>query len=303
MKNTIAQVPLFPELGDRPYLFQITGNRGGVRAYQLPGSSEPYWSVTGVLGNTVAKPALQGWYNKQGREAVTEVLSPTIGKLLTSKILDDSIEQAKKRPYKTSRESADIGTRAHDLFHRHIVNARQRRTAPGGYRIQATQFATDLHIVYESFLEFEKSHISKWLASEFAVYSSFFGYAGSVDALAMDNEGRYMVIDFKTGSRLYPENALHVAAYANALSIPLAEATNDNLEWDTWDMLKPYVVRLGKAFVEVEAKQVTNPQLALDGFLHALGLWISLGYPGIGKKAKTELEEHFSLSDIFPSVW
>ena len=303
MKKTIAQVPLFPKLGDRPYLFQITGNRGGVRAYQLPGSSEPYWSVTGVLGNTVAKPALQGWYNKQGREAVTEVLSPTIGKLLTSKILDDSIEQAKKRPYKTSRESADVGTRAHDLFHRHIVNARQRRTAPGGYRIQATQFATDLHIVYESFLEFEKSHISKWLASEFAVYSSFFGYAGSVDALAMDNEGRYMVIDFKTGSRLYPENALQVAAYANALSIPLAEATNDNLEWDTWDMLKPYVVRLGKAFVEVEAKQVTNPQLALDGFLHALGLWISLGYPGIGKKAKTELEEHFSLSDIFPSVW
>ena len=112
-----------------------------------------------------------------------------------------------------------------------------------------------------------------------------------------------MVIDFKTGSRLYPENALQVAAYANALSIPLAEATNDNLEWDTWDMLKPYLVRLDKTVVKVEARQVTNQQLALDGFLHALGLWISLGYPGIGKKAKEEIEEHFSISDTFPSVW
>ena len=54
---------------------------------------------------------------------------------------------------------------------------------------------------------------------------------------------------------------------------------------------------------EFEAKQVTNPQMALDGFLHAMEMWYSLGLPGLTDKAKEELAEHFELPDKLPSVW
>ena len=299
MPNKIVKVDLYPIIEqERPYLFQITGPRGGMRAYQKPGSDDPLWSVTTVLGMTVAKPALYRWYNTQGREAVAEHLSPVVGKKLTRKHLNTAIEEARMRPSKTSGQAADLGTRAHDLLSEYISS-----------RIEETDVAVtvpeDLQIVWDSFHKWEEeTNIARYLKTEFAVYSESFKYAGSVDALALTKDGRWMVLDWKTSKDLYPENAMQVAAYANALSFPLlVRSEGDPDQWDTWEMIEPWVIRLGKEEAGFEAKQVTNPQLALDGFLNAMTMWYALGLPGITDKAKEELEEHFKLPEGLPSVW
>ena len=269
-----------------------------MRAYQKPGDPLPLWSVTTVLSNTVAKPALMQWYNRQGREAMAEKLLPHIGKPLTEETLEGALKEAGQRPKRTTEQAADVGARAHDWLAGYINS-----------RIEGHMFHAppdDLSNVAESFHEWEKeAEIEQWLKTEFAVYSEGFRYAGSVDALAYDTSGRFLVLDWKTGNGLYPEMALQVAAYANALSFPLRVRVNGNLDypWSTWDNIQPWVIRLGKDKPEFEAKRVDNPQLALDGFLNAMQLWYALNLPGLTPAAKKEIEGHFQLPDALPSVW
>ena len=299
MPNKITQVDLYPIIEqERPYLFQITGPRGGMRAYQKPGSDMPLWSVTSVLSNTVAKPNLYGWHNRMGREAIAEFLEPVIGQTLTKQHLGTAIEEAKMRPSRTSGQAADLGNRAHDLLSEYITS-----------RIEKTDIAVevpeDLQTVWDSFQQWEEdAGIDQYYKTEFAVYSESFKYAGSVDALARNREGRWMVIDWKTSKDLYPEHAMQVAAYANALSFPImVRSEADPTTWSTWDMIEPWVIRLGKTNAECDPRRVTNPQHALDGVLNAMQMWYALGLPTITSKAKEELEEHFQMPEGLPTVW
>ena len=306
MPNKITQVDLYPIIEEeRPYLFQITGPRGGMRAYQKPGSNTPLWSVTSVLGNTVAKPNLYGWHNKMGREAIAQFLQARVGHTLTQDNLDVALEEAKLRPDKTSGAAASLGNRAHDLLSDYI-NAKIEKSD------MAVEVPEDLQNVWDSFLQWEEdAGIDQWYKTEFAVYSEVFGYAGSVDALARNRDGKWMVIDWKTSKALFPENAMQAAAYANALSFPIMVRTEaDSTTWNTWDMIEPWVIRLGQkdekgviSEVGCDPRRVTNPQLALDGFLNAMKMWYALGMPTMNAKAKTELEEHFEMPEGLPSVW
>ena len=97
--NKVTEVEIFPVIDEnRTHLLQITGPRGGLRAYQKPGSNDPLWSVTTIIDRAVAKPALLHWYNKQGREAVAEKLTPSIGKELTAEMLEQALKAAADRP-------------------------------------------------------------------------------------------------------------------------------------------------------------------------------------------------------------
>ena len=300
MANKVVNVEVFPVIDEgRTYLHQITGPRGGLRAYQKPGSNDPLWSVTTIIDRTVAKPALMNWYNKQGRAAVAEKLTPHIGEKLTEEMLRQALAEAAKRPEKTKDEAANLGTRAHDLISTYITS----RIEDSGISVIVPP---DLQAVWDSFHEWEETAgIDRYIKTEFAVYSEVWKYAGSVDALAWSREGKYLVLDWKTGkSGPYPEQAKQVSAYANALSFPISVLENiSSNDWDTWENIEPWVIRRGKVVAEFEAKQVTNPQLALDGFLHAMEMWYSLGLPGLTNTAKKELSEHFSLPEDIPSVW
>jgi hypothetical protein len=299
-KNKVVKVDLYPIIEeDMLHINQITGPRGGMRAYQKPGDPLPLWSVTTILSNTVAKPALMNWYNKQGREAVAERLTPHVGTVLSDGLLEQALKDAAVRPRKTASEAADIGTRAHDFLSEYIESRIKGEE-------QEVRVPMDLFPVWESFQAWEKdAGIEQYLKTEFAVYSELFRYAGSVDALAYNSEGRFMVLDWKTGRGLYPEMALQVAAYSNALSLPLRMKVDGSLnhQWDTWQHIEPWVIRLGKEEAEFEARRVTNPQLALDGFLNAMQMWYSLDMPGLTPKAKEELGQNFSLPDGLPTVW
>jgi hypothetical protein len=245
------------------------------------------------------------WSNKVGREAVKNKLASHIGDELTGDIIDAAVWAAKTAPYKEMTKAGDIGTRAHDLLAQYINSNIANDSTD---LIVPVELAT----IWESFKQWESdNNIDRYLKTEFAVYSESFRYAGSVDALAYnEKDHKYILLDWKTSKSLYPANAMQVAAYANAISIPLAAQQEvPPYEWSTWDRIEPWVIRLGKEDAEFEAKQVTDPQLALDGFLQAMGLWITLGQPGLTDNAKIELEEYFKIPknvrfpDGLPSVW
>ena len=304
MAIKINKVEIYPFLLDwkdeeRPYLLQLTGPRGSLRAYQKPGTDYPLWSVTSILDKTIDKPGLMNWANKVGREAVKNKLASHIGDELTTEIIDDAVFAAKVAPYKEKTKAGDIGTRAHDLLAQYINSNIANDSTD---IIVPVELAT----IWESFKQWESdNNIDRYLKTEFAVYSESFRYAGSVDALAYnEKEQKYILLDWKTSKGLYPANAMQVAAYANAVSVPLSVQQQVPVyEWSTWDRIEPWVIRLGKENAEFEARQVTDPQLALDGFLNAMEMWYALGLPGLTDNAKIELEEYFKMPDGLPSVW
>lgn len=66
-----------------------------------------------------------------------------------------------------------------------------------------------------AFLKWMETHDVSVVDSERLVYSRQHDYVGTLDAV-VDINGRRCVIDFKSGSRVYPEHAMQIAAYRNA---------------------------------------------------------------------------------------
>ena len=294
--NKLTKISTYPVLKDDDHLLQITGSRGGIRVYKRPGSKQPLWSVTTILHSSVAKPALAPWANKQGRLAVEETLAPHVDKVLTREVLDRALEYAQKRPRETSTVAADVGSVIHDLVSAYIITGK----APHPEMLQANPLVLT---AWQSFREFERDYEPMWIASEFACFSQHWGYAGSVDALAKI-DGKYAVIDFKTGAGLYPEYAIQAAAYSNALSTPLMiHERADPMEWEPWEEIVPYVIRLGKESQEYEVRTVTHPDTALEGFLSALRMWQTLGISSLSKTAQKEIREHLELPEQLPVLW
>ena len=98
---------------------------------------------------------------------------------------------------------------------------------------------------------------------------------------------------------------MQVCAYANALSYPLSLYPlyhGMTQEWDTWENIHPYVVRLGKDTPEFEARRVMSPQVSLDAFLNTLQLYKALSVPALSAKAKREMSDYFEMDNI-QSVW
>ena len=68
----------------------------------------------------------------------------------------------------------------------------------------------------KAFLKWEASHDIVWMGSEKKVYSKEYGYAGTIDAIAMIN-GKYCIVDFKTSAKIYKESYVQLSAYAQAV--------------------------------------------------------------------------------------
>src|SRR4029453_3802172 len=63
---------------------------------------------------------------------------------------------------------------------------------------------------------FLADHTPGFLAAEQTVYSRRYGYAGTFDLLATLPGHGLVLVDVKTGNRVYPEVCLQLAAYAPA---------------------------------------------------------------------------------------
>ena len=178
MKRQIERIPTALALPPG-HLQRVTTARGG-RYYTLDGQPNlKLRSVTSILSESVRKPGLERW-----RES----------------LLKQGLD-----PNKESSAAASLGTEMHSVIE-------------GILRGQEEVVSLELKPAIDGFM--------RWLArdglqatnveTEVAVYDAERGWAGTIDAIFREPAG-LLLIDLKSGSKVYPESLLQLAAYRSAL--------------------------------------------------------------------------------------
>jgi hypothetical protein len=130
-----------------------------------------------------------------------------------------------------SREAQNIGSDVHkwiELWIKFKIN--------GGSAV--ADYPYEVKTPMKNFHEWVESREVEWIASEKKVYSKFWNYAGTIDALAKIN-GELYVIDFKTSAKIYKEYYLQVYGYAQAIHEMVNDDSNKHYP-------KGIIVRLDK---------------------------------------------------------
>jgi hypothetical protein len=176
---------------------QATTSANGHRVYRWQGREFP--SVTAILNGGVPKPLLARWAAKVAAEYAIAHLDHL--RLLPA---GQAIRAVKQAPFTSRDEAADLG----DLIHAAVEAA-----ATGRPRAAVPDHAAGYLAGFDRFLS---DYQPRFLAAERTVYSRRYGYAGTFDAIATLPDHGTVLVDVKTGRRVYPEVCLQLAAYAAA---------------------------------------------------------------------------------------
>ena len=109
-------------------------------------------------------------------------------------------------PNKARDEAADIGTLAHYLIQCHLQGTKPDTSQ---YSPANVDKAENCFLAY---LEWEKGHIQKVIATEQQMVSEKYLYGGTADLVAIV-DGELAIVDYKSSNGLYPEYKIQVAAY------------------------------------------------------------------------------------------
>ena len=165
-------------------------------------NDSPYDRVTSVL-NVINKPALVPWAIRTTTEKFRSVMEDSVNTTIDPVWIEEALQAAKDYPDEVSEAAADKGSEIHTAIEEFV----NRGVWPADGLIKQCVLA---------YHEWSRSNPMEPVASEFTVWSPTEYYAGTIDEVCLLPNGHYGVIDFKTGGA-YPEAALQVAAYANAL--------------------------------------------------------------------------------------
>lgn len=175
-----------------------TISRGGSRFYVHPETRDKVPGVTSVLG-MLPKPFLRPWAAKITAETAVDHLGEIVSIALRDK--QGAIDFLKRAPDRFTKEAADVGTEAHDLFERLAKGDSVGRVHP------------DFEPFVSHFREFLSEFEPNFVFMEETVWSEKHAYAGSFDAFA-EIDGERVWIDYKTTrSGVHEEVALQLAAY------------------------------------------------------------------------------------------
>jgi len=162
--------------------------------------------VTGIL-DVLSKPQLLPW----GAKCSAEYIANTLRKIrsagglqdrLTDRFLDLLVKRAKKQHRFIKEKAARVGSDAHALFDRFI---KENIDIEEGAPYQAS---------FEYFLETEELEI---IQGDSRIGSKIYSYGGSLDAIALDKDGRFSLLDWKSGKSIWPSMAAQLAAYSFAM--------------------------------------------------------------------------------------
>lgn len=262
----VMAADILSELAEKqPRITRIDDRWGEGRYYQIEGIEPKLPSVTTVL-NVISKPALIPWAKKVALESVRKAMLNNQGVFFTTREMDmlefeawtDKVfAEAKKEPEKVRSEAANFGTRLHALIDEYL------KGPPGAYQVP-----DELAVPFNNFLTWRQESGLTIHLSEVMVYSSEWGFAGTLDGIATRQtpDGKELiVIDWKTSNKIYEEHAFQVAAYALGLEEMLGHR---------WPVSEAWVLRLGKDKPEFEAKLA--PKCSFNGFEGALTLFNGL---------------------------
>jgi hypothetical protein len=169
----------------------------GYRVYAWAGRTFP--SVTAVINGGVPKPFLPRWAAKAAAEYAVANLDR-----LAQLPPGQAVREVKQAPWQQSGAAASLGDCVHATVEAHATG-RPRPEVP-----------TEARPYLEAFDRFVCDRRPGFLLAERTVYSRRYGYAGTFDAVATLPGLGVVLLDVKTGRRVYPEACLQLAAYAAA---------------------------------------------------------------------------------------
>jgi hypothetical protein len=180
-----------------PTLARTSGN--GHRVYEWQGRAFP--SVTAILSGGIPKPALPRWAAKQAaRYAVANA------DRLAGLPADVAIGEIKRAPWAARDSRADLGSAVHALVEARITDRPAPELPP-----EVEQQTAGYLAAFERFCDHWRP---AWSTCEATVFSTWHGYAGTLDSIAVLDGNVVTLLDVKTGSQVYPEAGLQLAAYA-----------------------------------------------------------------------------------------
>lgn len=246
-----------------PTLRRVTKNYS--RFYEVDGKPDILFpSVTSVL-NVLDKPGLAFWSVNQALGAVGKEIKLSQkhagSRPLTDVEIQTAIDKSKTASKETLKKAGDFGTRAHEAIDQLISG-----TPPENLILDE-----DIKHVVKNFWDW-------WLQSgtsldprgDTMVYSPRYGYAGALDALALSEDGKLMVCDWKTSNAVYESHIMQVAAYAKAVEENLLAA---GFKPDEAKVHRACVVRFEKGKPGHEVHEVENIDAAFAAFKAALYLF------------------------------
>lgn len=205
--------------------------------------------VTTAL-SSIAKPALVPWAAKTATDNIKEYLMQhATGRILTVEEIEKACLEGKNLYKKKSAEAADIGSRAHKAINA-IVEGRE------------PVVDEETKIPVEAFRKYVETKALKIEMGDTKIASAIHKYGGSLDAIGIE-DGKVIIVDFKTSKAIYAEYAFQVAAYSYAFQ-----------ETYGLDYLPDaLIIRVGKDKPDFEVKRVTNIEQAFLTFKAALTLY------------------------------
>lgn len=210
--------------------------------YTFGGTAYP--TVTTIL-SVIAKPALVYWAGKMVAEEAVRLVRE--GATLNERALAAV-------PGKAKDAKADVGQMVHWAL----------EVWAGGERVEPEQVPEEARPWVAALGEYLPR--CRPVMVEATVFKREPRYAGTLDAV-VEVGGENVLVDVKTGKRVYPEAALQVAAYRHADFVGRADGSVESLP------------RIDRAMVlhvtpdGVEEVHVNADEVDYDAFLAALRLW------------------------------
>lgn len=173
-----------------------------------------FYSVTTLIG-ALDKPALLYWAAEEAAKLAVSV-APSLKFRIQEEGPDAVVKwlrDARMRPPKGQRSASELGTAVHDACEEYALT---------GIRPDVDE---EVRPFLDRFDEWAQNWQPEYLAAEAAVYNKTYGYAGTLDAIAVI-DGQKVLLDYKTSrksvgsdgkpSHPYPEAALQLSAYRHA---------------------------------------------------------------------------------------
>ena len=233
--------------------------------YRVSGYDELLPSVTTCLKAIDKSGPLVGWAKKETLKRVRaellniaycgEDLARMVAGLghdpYPAQWVDEFIEKARARP---EEDASAKGRAAHGLI---------AELLEGG----DPEVPDELAPAVRGALEMVSDYGLAVEAVECPVWHPRYEYAGTVDLIARDTDGRLVVVDWKRSKGLYDEHAYQVSAYTRAVEVLTGE-----------DVASAYVVRLARSRdeeVRYECRQAFV-SACYPRYLAAQALWLGL---------------------------
>lgn len=234
------------------------GNGGHV--YALDGRRCP--GVTTIIRNSAPAGGLLNWYARQAAEWAAQHTE------LIAELGESNWVKTAANAANDSRDAAAERGRAIHAAADALID---------GKPVDVAEEIYDRAVLVTKFLDTWRANV---LARECVVFHTGHRYAGQFDLIAELADGNRWLLDYKTGTGIYPDVALQLAAYRNA----------EFLVWNGEDRKMPRVDKTGVVHITENAFELVPIDTGPDvwhTFVSALPLYrfhgTKYGYDRIGE--------------------